>query len=53
MISRLPDVTGTDEGRGKEKAPKEGSFRSFRPGHMVKNHMTVIWQDGELLKTDG
>ena len=51
-MSMLPDVTGTGEGRGKGKAPKEGEGRYLRPGHMVKNHVTVIWQDGELLKEE-
>ncbi len=41
-MSRLADVTGTGEDSGKEKAPKEGRDRSFRPGHTVKNCMTVI-----------
>jgi len=43
----LPDVTGTSEGRGKGKAPKDKGSRIPWPGHMVKNHVTVIWQDGE------
>ena len=51
-MSMLLDVTGTGESRGKGKAPKEGEGRYLRPRHMVKNHVTVIWQDGELLKEE-
>lgn len=51
-MSMLPDVTGTGEGRGKGKAPKDKGSRIPWPGHMVKNHVTVIWQDGELLKEE-
>ncbi|MCI8948538.1 MAG: hypothetical protein HFG49_00675 [Lachnospiraceae bacterium] len=51
-MSMLPDVTGTGDGSGKEKAPKAGKGRIFLPGHMAKNYMTVIWQDGELLKEE-
>ena len=51
-MSMLLDVTGTGESRGKGKAPKDKGSRIPWPGHMVKNHVTVIWQDGELLKEE-
>ncbi|MCB7317790.1 hypothetical protein LIZ87_03365 [Lacrimispora sp. 210928-DFI.3.58] len=44
-------MAGTVDGRGKGTTPKGGYFLAVVPsGCMVKNHVTVILVDGELLK---
>ena len=41
--------TGIEENGGKGKAPKGRIAWIGVPGHMVKNHMTVIQKGGALL----
>ena len=45
-----PDVAGTGDGPGKGETPK-GDFSCVNfPGRRMKNPVTVIRADGELLK---
>lgn len=41
-MSTFLDVTVTDEGKGKGRAPKEEMYWKSNLGHIVKSCMTVI-----------
>ncbi len=41
-MSSFSDVTVTEEGKGKGRAPKEEMHCKSNLGHIVKNCMTVI-----------
>ncbi len=47
-MSSFLDVAGTEEGKRKEKTPKEYVSCGQILGHTVKNCMTVIRNDGAL-----